>query len=486
MLCRPCLARCWPVMVEGRDAEVLAPTGSGKTLGFLLPLAVRLQEADLHSPDRQQGPLALVLAPTREVAQQTAQAARRLKALFKLTTVTLFGGVPKTEQAELLKSNPHIIVASPGRLVDLMEDGNVSLDHVIFVALDESDKLLSSGFSEQLEAIRSAAGVKKPSKQRSLVLAPKKLKEGGALGRPRPQVCLFTATVPEAVQSAAKKWLSKPEKIQVTSESGTSISPNVVQVVQVCAEHKKPRKLLKHLEEIYSTNAGRNPPRVLVFANRVKTVRFLHKLLKDAKLRVAILHGERSQHEREEAMLDFRSGKSPILVATDVAGRGLHVRGLPYIVNYDFPSNLESYIHRVGRTGRLAANGHCFSFFTRTLARLAPSLLALLKTCGSSVDPNLLTLANAWEEALRQDPELANACLEDGVEEGKGTVVDEEDLQAATDPPLPGDSINDDEEDEAPVFQEPVSVAAKAKSSKRKALPGRLRKKLAKEKAKRT
>ena len=162
-ICLPCLARCWPVLAEGHDAQVLAPTGSGKTLGFLLPLAVRLQVCTrqclqglthttgslqllhpimhpirivcahllqrdgLHSSDRPQGPLAVVLAPTREVAQQTAQAARRLKALFKLSTVTLFGGVPKEEQAQLLKSNPHILVASPGRLVDLMEDGSVSL-----------------------------------------------------------------------------------------------------------------------------------------------------------------------------------------------------------------------------------------------------------------------------------------------------------------------------------------------------------------------
>ena len=167
-----------------------------------------------------------------------------------------------------------------------------------------------------------------------------------------------------------------------------------------------------------------------------------------------------------------------------MAGRGLHVRGLPYIVNYDFPSNLESYVHRVGRTGRLAANGHCFSFFTRSLARLAPPLLALLKSCGSSVDPNLVTLAEAWEEALRQDPELANACQDGEDEDNEEEQVQPEEEPHDEEAEMQAVELSDGAEadPEAPATADaPRPTSA---SGRRKALPGRLRRKLAKEKAK--
>ena len=177
-------------------------------------------------------------------------------------------------------------------------------------------------------------------------------------------------------------------------------------------------------------------------------------------------------------MTAFRSGKATVLVATDVAGRGLHIRGLPYIVNYDFPTNLDSYVHRVGRTGRLAANGHSFSFFTRSLARLAPSVLELLKSCGSTVDPNLSTLSEAWEEAIRNDPELAK--ITGGGEGSDGEEDDEEEEIRA----LEGKS-NEIEPAAAEPEEAPAAAdAAPQRTRKRgKALPGRLRKKLAKDKA---
>jgi superfamily II DNA/RNA helicase len=195
-------------------------------------------------------------------------------------------------------------------------------------------------------------------------------------------------------------------------------------------------------------------------------------------------------------MLAFRSGKANVLVATDVAGRGLHIRGLPYIVKYDFPSNIDAYVHRVGRTGRLAANGHAFSFFTRSLARLAPPVVSLLREHRQPVDPNLLILAEAWEEAVKQDPELAAALgqrssgdEEDDGEEEKEEVEDEEDVPhevVERNRVVRGVKVKrheggerkksgneDDDEEER----------KKGPSGRRKALPGRLRKKLAKEKA---
>lgn len=206
-------------------------------------------------------------------------------------------------------------------------------------------------------------------------------------------------------------------------------------------------------------------------------------------------------------MLAFRSGKANVLVATDVAGRGLHIRGLPYIVNYDFPSNLDAYVHRVGRTGRLAANGHAFSFFTRSLARLAPPVVELLRAHGQPVDPNLVILADAWEEAVRQDPELAAALT--GAEGGDEDEGDEkgEDHEDELDVKAPPDSLKALRKSEKvkrgsrkadPANARPArtpagsadarhappnGAAAGGKTGRRKALPGRLRKKLAKEAA---
>ncbi|GIM00392.1 hypothetical protein Vretimale_5179 [Volvox reticuliferus] len=217
----------------------------------------------------------------------------------------------------------------------------------------------------------------------------------------RPQVLLFSATMPETVTAAAAQWLQRPEVVLVSSTSANAISRTVTQVVQVCAEHKKPEKLLKHLSRVRdSAPPGcRNPPRVLVFANRVKTVRYLTTTLSREGYKVAQLHGQRSQAERNQAVADFRSGKAQVLVATDVAARGLDIRSLPYVVNYDFPSRLETYVHRVGRTGRLAAYGHAYSFFSRNLAPLAPPLLELLRAHDQAVDPNLVALAAAWKVA---------------------------------------------------------------------------------------
>jgi superfamily II DNA/RNA helicase len=174
----------------------------------------------------------------------------------------------------------------------------------------------------------------------------------------------------------------------------------VVQVVQVCAEHKKTAKLMKHLAGVRAGAAGRRAqPRLLIFANRIKTARYLHREVAAAGWRAALLHGDRPQEERDAAVQDFRSGKAQVLVATDVAARGLDIRNLPYVVNYDFPPDLDTYVHRVGRAGRLAADGHAYSFLTRELAPLARPLAALLEAHAQPLDPNLLKLAEAYEVA---------------------------------------------------------------------------------------
>ncbi|EFJ43202.1 hypothetical protein VOLCADRAFT_121455 [Volvox carteri f. nagariensis] len=323
-----------------------------------------------------------------------------MRAVTGLRTVCVFGGASREEQAALLTSKqPHVLVATPGRVLDLVDGGELKLQgSVQYLVLDEADKMLSLGFKPQLDRLYGMLlqpyDKSADDGAANLVAAAKKKSA-------KAKVLLFSATMPTDVAAAAAQWLRLPEIVQVSACGANAISRTVTQVVHVCAEHKKPDKLLKHLARIRdSVPAGsRNPPRLLVFANRVKTVRFLAATLAKEGYKVAQLHGQRSQAERNQAVSDFRSGKAQVLVATDVAARGLDIRALPYVVNYDFPSRLETYVHRVGRTGRLAAYGHAYSFFTRNLAPLAPPLLELLQTHGQAVDPNLAALAAAWKVA---------------------------------------------------------------------------------------
>ena len=287
------------------------------------------------------------------------------------------------------------------------------------MVLDEADKLLNMGFQPQIQQVWDMLqNNKKP-----------------------PQIALFTATMPRSLEAAANAWLTRPQKIHITTtqlmmghdgggdgngsngsdhptstnNGGGVISDTVTQIVHVCAQHKKAQKLQKHLASIKAESTNlRNPPRVLIFTNRIKTARFVFNEIKKTSFRVTILHGERSQEEREAALADFRSGKAQVLVATDVAARGLHIAGLPYVVNYDFPSNMETYVHRVGRTGRLAADGHAYSFLTREAAALAGPVLKLLQQHNSSksaggvkksqvvIDPNLVKLSEAYQIAYRK------------------------------------------------------------------------------------
>ncbi|GLI64681.1 hypothetical protein VaNZ11_008035 [Volvox africanus] len=416
----PVQERCWPSALEGRDIQGVAEPGSGKTLAYLLPGLVKLQTDGHSAASHPEGPAMLVLLPTRELAQQVAGQCRAIRPVTGLRTLCVFGGAPREEQAALLLTKqPHVLVATPGRLLDLVDGGELKLqDTVRYLVLDEADKMLSLGFKPQLDRLydmhlkshdeaattATAAPATRNKKAAKAKIAQEPAPLPGAMAAgdgPRPQVLLFSATMPETVIVAAAQWLRRPEIVSVNSSGANAISRTVTQVVHVCADHKKPEKLLKHLHRVRESipPGCRNPHRVLVFANRVKTVRFLTTTLSREGYKVAQLHGQRSQVERNQAVANFRSGKVQVLVATDVAARGLDIRALPYVVNYDFPSRLETYVHRVGRTGRLSAYGHAYSFFSRNLAPLAPPLLDLLRAHDQAVDPNLMALAAAWKVA---------------------------------------------------------------------------------------
>lgn len=286
----PIQAQSWPSCCGGRDCLGVAQPGSGKTLAYLLPAAVRIAGLGhgAASPPPP-GPLALVMVPTRELAVQVAAQARALRPLAGLRAVAVYGGVPKEEQVELLHRAPHVVVATPGRCLDLVEDRTLDLSHTVYVVLDEADKMLGLGLLPQLEQLRALLLPLPPPGPLPGGAKGGKSKRGGADGaaaaagtsaqRPRPQVLLFSATMPAEVAQAVDAWLHKPLRLAVSTDA-SCISRGVTQVVQVCAEHKKGKKLLKHLGAIKAAGAGmRNAPRTLIFCNRIKTVRALHSAL---------------------------------------------------------------------------------------------------------------------------------------------------------------------------------------------------------------
>ena len=421
----PIQRECWPHACAGRDLLGVAPPGSGKTLAYLLPaveFALRDARDNPAAKQKKRGapagePSALGVAPPRELALQLFAVCGKLKRSAPVRCVSVYGGASQEEQEEQL-AQPSVlallVVGTPGRLVAVLESGALSLRRARMLVIDEADRMLALGFAEQLETLREAL----PANERddeSQTRTDNKQKGMGS--RPGRQTLMFSATFPKSVRAVAKAWLAPGPAIVKIEASDKSASAgkrsneanvavaaggkgegrshdvsDVEQTVHVCAEHKKARKLLKHVTELRK-NDGRSKSRVLIFANRIKTVNFVGETLRRHGEKVGCLHGELKQERREAALRDFKSGKTPCLVATDVAGRGLDITGLEHVVNWDMPGSVEQYTHRVGRAGRSGRKGAALSFFTRNMAPLAPDLVKLLKRGGHFVDPNLEVLA---------------------------------------------------------------------------------------------
>ena len=379
----PVQIRSWPHLLEHRNLLAIAPTGSGKTLAFLLPLAsiIAKEESCRHAC-----PAGLILTPTRELALQIQSHARRLLRVFGVQSVCIYGGSSQEEQLKALATGKKfLVVATPGRLLDFLRTGKILLQKVRVAILDEADRMLSMGFREQLQEIANEL----PGDRRG---------------------ALFSATFPESVRTAAQLWFCSkdfkvvdvsmkritPEKPGEQPNVERSAATDVEQVVHVCAEHKKPKKLLKYLQNVFKENSSglrvRLRPMVLIFCNRIKTVKFVADFLGRHEFTAGILHGEMPQMARERVLANFRANKLTLLVATDVVSRGMDIKKLGNVVNYDMPPTMEQYIHRIGRTGRMGAEGFAYTFFTRHFLKLAPALVEYLESCEQKVDPNLIKL----------------------------------------------------------------------------------------------
>lgn len=327
----PVQAQTLPYALEGEDLVASAQTGSGKTASFVLPMVEKFAGRE--------GTFGVILAPTRELAQQTQQTIEMFGKPRGVRSIVLIGGVDMKLDAQAISTYPQIIVATPGRLCDHLDRGNIWLDYVEVVVLDEADRMLDMGFADQLSRIMSEV----PENRQTL---------------------LFSATMPPGVEKLAQKILYNPRRVKIGAP--VSAAKTVEQRLIWMKEESKNRELRRLLRE--------EPGSIIVFTRSKDGATRVWRSLHSAGVYDATyIHSDRLQSHREQALAEFKEGKYRVLIATDVAGRGIHVDGVAHVVNYDLPREPEDYVHRIGRTGRAGQTGKATSFVTprdRGLLRL--------------------------------------------------------------------------------------------------------------------
>ncbi|XP_044269054.1 DEAD-box ATP-dependent RNA helicase 20-like isoform X2 [Tribolium madens] len=351
----------WPVVLSGRDLVGIAQTGSGKTLAYMLPAVVHINNQ--QRPQRGEGPVALILAPTRELAQQIQKVAHEFGSTTMVRNTCIFGGSPKGPQARDLERGVEIVIATPGRLIDFLEKGTTNLQRCTYLVLDEADRMLDMGFEPQIRKIIQQV-------------------------RPDRQVLMWSATWPKQVQALAEEFLVDYIQVNIGGLS-LAANHNIKQIVEVCEESEKEDKLCKLLKEIGSDSCNK----IIVFVETKKKVDDITKCIRREGYAAISIHGDKSQPERDYVLSEFRNGKSSILVATDVAARGLDVEDVKYVINFDYPNSSEDYVHRIGRTGRCQQAGTAYAFFTSNNQRQAKDLIAVLEEAGQNVSAELRDMA---------------------------------------------------------------------------------------------
>ena len=316
----PIQLRGIPLVLAGRDVIGSAQTGTGKTAAFALPILTKL---DRHAP----GPRTLILEPTRELAAQVETAFRDYARFTNLKVTVVYGGVGYGRQMDELRAGADIVVATPGRLLDHLERGTLRLDKVQFLVLDEADRMLDMGFLPDVRRI-----VERCPRQR--------------------HTSLFSATIPPQIETLIQWAMNKPETIEIGARR--TPAETVKHVIYPVSDQQKSDLLLELLKRV-------NFNSVLIFCRTKHGADRVAGLLKKNNHAVAVLHSNRTQKEREQALEGFRSGKYEVLVATDIAARGLDIADVSHVINYDVPQHPEDYIHRIGRTGRAEASGDAFT-----------------------------------------------------------------------------------------------------------------------------
>jgi len=376
----PIQAKAIPIVLAGRDLVGCAQTGTGKTAAFTLPLLDRLMRGMASNKDasvatkhirskasrraaKQCRPVrALILSPTRELAVQIGDSIGRYGRFTPLRKTVVYGGVSQHQQFKALREGVDIIVATPGRLLDLMKQGHINLSCVGVLVLDEADQMLDMGFLPALKRIIAAV----PTQRQTL---------------------MFSATMPEQIRRLAQQWLRNPAAIEVARVA--TPAERIAQSVHLVDKHRKADLLIRLLKE---SSRGRT----LVFARTKRGADAVVKHLDRAGLHAKAIHGNKSQSVRSRTLAQFKSKNPPVLVATDIAARGLDVRDISHVVNYDLPEVPETYVHRIGRTARAGADGIAVSFCAGHERELLQQIERLIR--------NTLTIEPPIEDFLPSDP----------------------------------------------------------------------------------
>ncbi|KAF3284662.1 hypothetical protein TWF970_010952 [Orbilia oligospora] len=393
----PIQRACIPTIVKGFDLIACAQTGSGKTAAFLAPIISKLMGKikTLAAPRSNRGgygrkaePLVLIVAPTRELATQIFLECRKFCYRSFMRPCLVYGGADIRPQRTELEKGCDLVVGTPGRLQDFIDRGNISLGRVRYTVIDEADEMLDMGFEPQLRKL---------------------LHSGDHNEDENLQIMMFSATFPASVRKLAKEFLAD-DYVRINVGRIGSVNPNVVQRI-IYANFDKKR------QAIFDLLASSPAARTLIFVNSKREADSLDDFLWNKGLPTTSIHGDRTQREREDALIAFRTGKCPILIATDVASRGLDVRNVLHVINYDMPKTIEEYTHRIGRTARIGTMGLATTFWNdRDGAHLAEALTKTLLEMGQEVPSFLEPYRPSEEEGLKFEEESSD------VEEGETAV----------------------------------------------------------------
>ncbi|KAJ5348487.1 hypothetical protein MYU51_016863 [Penicillium brevicompactum] len=371
-------AQAIPTIMSGRDVIGVAKTGSGKTAAFLIPMFRHIK--DQRPLSNMEGPIGLIIAPTRELATQIHKDCKPFTKALGLRSVCAYGGAPIKDQISELKRGAEIVVCTAGRIIDLLaaNGGRVlNLRRVSYVVLDEADRMFDMGFEPQVLKIMASI-------------------------RPDRQTVLFSATFPKNMESLARKTLHNP--VEITIGGRSVVAPEITQIVEVRNNDQKFVRLLELLGNLYSDDEHEDD-RTLIFVDRQEAADDLLKNLMRKGYPCMSIHGGKDQVDRDSTIQDFKAGIFPVLVATSVAARGLDVKQLKLVVNYDAPNHLEDYVHRAGRTGRAGNTGTAVTFLTEEQDRYAVDIAKALRQSGQEIPEPVQKLVDSFQEKVKSGKE---------------------------------------------------------------------------------
>ncbi|XP_044727241.1 probable ATP-dependent RNA helicase DDX43 [Chrysoperla carnea] len=374
----PIQAQAWPVLMSGQDLIGIAQTGTGKTLAFLLPALIHI-EGQVTPRSERKGPTVLILAPTRELAQQIEKEVKKYN--YKdIKAVCLYGGGSRKDQINICNRGVEIVIATPGRLSDLTVAGHIDMKSVSYLVLDEADRMLDLGFEPQIRKILLDI-------------------------RPNRQTVMTSATWPPGVRRLAQSYTQDPIQVCV----GTLDLAAVHSVTQTII-HLEDNDDVKYNELMNFINSMEEDWKVIVFCGKKSRVDHLSSELALQGIACATIHGDLEQCDREQSLADISAGRLQILIATDVASRGIDIADITHVLNFDFPRNVEEYVHRVGRTGRAGRTGESITFLTRSDWSNAKELISILEEANQSVPQELHDMSRRFE-AFQERRALEKAAL---------------------------------------------------------------------------